>query len=154
MQAMQDEEEMKKIQIENTNTAIENYRNGINERIEEIKQTRTEPKSFYRHDKPMSNVEKASVFGSVEDSLDEDIANDRVINEYKQRLEELTDERDITKSSSITDALDFYESLETAINGNDSLSEDEKATARKKLWEDFASYTSTIDEESYKSKSR
>ncbi len=121
---------------------IQDYTDDIVNLENELRQRREE------------NIEHVSIFGNVEDTIEDDIANDEVLNENKEKLNELTEERDVLNSESIDAKLEYIAMLEAKINSNDNLSDEEKQNACRQLWADFDEYTNSVNEESYKPRTK
>ena len=133
---------------------IDDYNNVIEGLENDLKTHSTNHQNYFEPDKASNNSGRTSEFGPVEDTMDEDLANDRELNEYRSNLNTLQEEMNALKSDNITDILNHFEDMENAINNNANLSNEDKAEARKQLWENFAEYTATTDEENYKPRSR
>ena len=114
---------------------IANIENGLRERREK-------------------NIKNASIWGNVEDTIEDDIANDEELKEYNDHLNELKEKRDVLNSESINAKLEYIAMLEAKIKSNDSLSDEEKQNARRQLLVDFDEYTNSVNEESYKPRTK
>ena len=115
--------------------AIANIENGLRERREE-------------------NIKNASIWGNVEDTIEDDIANDEELKECNDYLNELKEKRDVLKSESVDAKLEYIEMQVDKINSNDNLSDEEKQNVCRQLWADFDEYTNSVNEESYKPRTK
>lgn len=145
---------LSKAKLNEKSMVIDDYNNVIEGLENDLKTHSTNHQNYFEPDKASNNSGRTSEFGPIEDTIDEDLANDRELNEYRSNLNTLQEEMDALKSDDITDILNHFEDMENAINNNANLSNEDKAEARKQLWENFAEYTATTDENSYKPKSR
>lgn len=154
LEELKNKQFLSKVKLNEKSMVIDDYNNVIEGLENDLKTHSTNHQNYFEPDKASNNSGRTSEFGPVEDTMDEDLANDRELNEYRSNLNILQEEMNALKSDNITDILNHFEDMENAINNNANLSNEDKAEARKQLWENFAEYTATTDEENYKPRSR